>query len=521
MSSSNLSASQACPPHAARRAAFAALALLCLPCACARRPRPQNLLLIVVDTLRADHLSCYGYERETSPRLDELAADGLRFTHVQSPRAKTTPAIATLMSGLYPQQHGLRDLTMALDARVPTLAQELQRAGYRTAAIVGNFVLQKSLSALERGFQTWIEEFPETQGVPPDAVPQRTARSLTDGALELMGWGPAAPAAPAARAPAEPTQPFFLYLHYMDPHGLYDPPAEHRLFTHADARPIPPAESDARAGPETRIATYNVPPEAWLPDGRIDEAEVIDRYDGEIHFVDHEIGRLLDHMRRAGQLENTWVVVVADHGESLGEHRYWFEHGVYAYEASCRVPLIVSPPTSLAGRPAPGVRDSDLSLADLRPTLLAWLKLPAAPARASGPSGLSRAELLHAEASGRHPVFSEKVDRSERSRAVQTKAVRIGDDKLIRRYVPTGTPGEFHVVEQLFELRGDPAEEHDRLAQPGLDSSSTYAALASALEAFVRADEEFEELPRILQGEREALGRNDPETLRVLEALGY
>src|SRR5262249_10524378 len=150
-------------------------------------------------------------------------------------------------------------------------------------------------------------------------------------------------------------------LHYMDPHGLYDPPPEHRIFRRETPDPIPddpgrkPGELHAQ-----QVAEYNVPPGCSTADGRVDAALVRDLYDGEVHYADAEIGRLIEWLRGKGLLEKTVVVVTADHGESLGEHRYWFEHGRDAYETTCRVPLIVRLPAR-----APGRRDDDFSLADL------------------------------------------------------------------------------------------------------------------------------------------------------------
>ena len=430
-----------------------ALALAAGASQCAKPPQRHNVLLIAVDTLRPDHLGCYGYERPTSPHIDALAAEGIRFTHAQSPRAKTTPAMASVLTGLYPHDHGVRDLTTPLAPDVPTIAEQFVGAGYRTAAVIGNFVLQKERSGLARGFQTWVEDLPQTRGVPPDDVPERTAESLTDEALARLGLG----AAPGGATLTRDERPWFLWLHYMDPHGLYDPPAEHRLFT-SDAQDPIPKDAAAYGRFTPRIATYNVPAEAWLPDGRVDAYHVRDLYDAEIHYVDAQIGRLLDEMRRAGLLATTWVVFVGDHGESLGEHAYWFEHGAYAYEATCRVPLIVRPPDGLRRRPAPAVRHGDVSLADLGPTILQLCGVPPGKRRGSTFRGRSRAGLLQRDSTDAHPVFSEKVDRLERSRAVQTKTVRIGDWKLLRRYVqrpnpnrPEGGELELH-AEELYDL---------------------------------------------------------------------
>src|SRR5262245_56168341 len=148
-------------------------ALLLLLAACSGEPAQRpNVLLITVDTLRADHLGCYGYSKATSPRLDELARESLRFTRAATPRAKTTPAIASLLTGLYPHDHGVRDLAQPLRADVPLLQERLRASGYHSAAVVANWVLANERSGLARGFDEWSEELSDTLGVPPDDVPQ-------------------------------------------------------------------------------------------------------------------------------------------------------------------------------------------------------------------------------------------------------------------------------------------------------------------------------------------------------------
>lgn len=506
-------------------AAFAVLALA----TCARPRERANLLLVVVDTLRADRLSCAGYPRETTPHLDRLAAEGVRFTRVESPRAKTTPAVASLMTGLYPHDHGVRDLVTPLGDEAPTLAEHLASRGWDTAAIVGNFVLRDELSGLRRGFRVWIEDLPERTGVPPDDAPQRTARSLTDGALAALGLGPPAGdgAGPRGLVLRE-GRPWFLYLHYMDPHGAYTPPPEHDVFRASEPDPIPhePGPNPA-TGAAPWIATYNVLPSDRMPDGRIDAARVRDRYDGEVRYADAEIGRLLDALRASGALANTWVVVVADHGESLGEHRYWFEHGRHAYEVTCRVPLIVRPPDRLADRPAGAVRGGDVSLADLAPTLCEWLDVDPlrAPPRARGPRGRSVASLLARDAPRPRPVFCEKVERTEKLGAVQTKGVRIGDWKLLRRLAEMpaqDAPGGRRLVvlsEELYDLVRDPGETRDLSRDP--PPEAPLDRLRAELLGFLAADVGLAGLGDELQRLRERLGARDPETLRALEALGY
>lgn len=505
-----------------RACAAAFLALACA--ACSPRPARPNVLLITIDTWRADRLSCAGFPRAVTPNLDRLAAEGLRFTHVSAPRAKTTPALASLLTGLYPHDHGARDLLMPLSPAHPLLAERLRDAGWRTGAIVGNFVLRDDFSGLARGFDSWTEDLPDVLGVPPENVPQRTARSLTDGALAALGLAaPAAEAGPRS-AFARPDAPWFLWLHYMDPHGVYEAPPEHRVFERAEPEWIPPAPAPRPDGANRRwIAEYNVPADARSADGRIDAARVRDRYDAEVHYADAEIGRLLDALRAAGQLERTIVVVTADHGESLGEQDYWFEHGRNVSEATVRVPLLVRWPAQIAGGPGTGVRDQDTSLCDIAPTLLDFLGLPPLVAT-DGTGGISQAEAWRSGRSQPRPVFAEKVDRDEQEGAVQSKSVRIGDWKWIRRFAHArdATSGKERLVtlsDELYDLAADPRETTDLAAQP--PARAPVDRLVAELLRFTALDERFPELGAALREHREAVEHGDAETIRILKALGY
>jgi arylsulfatase A-like enzyme len=512
---------------------LALLAALALQPACVRPRLRPNVLLICVDTLRADHLGPGPDGASWTPELDRFAAECVVLDHVQSPRAKTTPAVASLLTGLYPHDHGVRDLTTPLAPEVETWADALSAAGHATAGIVGNYVLRDELSGLARGFDLWVEDLPDESGVPPHDVPLRRADSLTDGVLCALGLGePAADGAGPRRPLAAGRRPWFLYAHYMDPHGAYDPPEPHRSAALARAgapEPLPPEDP---ASPHRRwVADYNVPEEARLPGGGVDVARVRALYGGEVSFTDAELGRLLRALRDGGLLETTLVVITADHGESLGEHDYWFEHGRHAYEATCRVPLLVRFPDALEGRPAPGRRRGDLALADLAPTLaeLCDLPRPRAAGRAlSEVRGRSRAGLLAADRPLDEPVFCEKVERAELARAVQTKAVRLGDWKLLRRYTFVEMPGadalepERRLVvldEELYDLTADPAEARDLSDAP--PPGAPVARLSEELLRFSGADRQFAELARELQQLRERLGREDPEVLRTLRALGY
>jgi len=514
-------------PTGPTRLAGALGALALAVSSCARPPERPDILFISIDTLRSDHLSLYGYEHETSPRLDEFAKEALVFTHAQTPRAKTTPAMASVFTGLYPHDHGVRDLASPLDPRIPVLAEQLKSGGYNTIGIVANWVLTDEHSGLARGFKTWNEELSDEVGVPPHNVQQRRATSMTDAALELLDLN-------SAPKPEGQRAPWFAWLHYMDPHGAYDPPEEHRLFeTEPEWLPSPDSFTPHPIH-KPRLTEYNIPESAKTSDGRIDLAKVRALYDGEIHYVDAEIGRLFDALREAGRFETTLIIVTSDHGESLGEHRYWFEHGFYTYETTCRVPLLIHLPDRPDARAPTGLRHSDVSLADITPTILEYLNLAPLDRRRTSrtrPYGNSFARLLSEEQSKRRPVFSEKVERADLSGTIQDKAVRLGDWKLIRRYtqllpegpgapLTSGTERELIVLsEELYDLAADPGETNNLIADP--PDSAPLSELSSLLLEFFEADTDLAELAQILQRQREELESSDPESLRNLEALGY
>jgi len=255
-----------------------------------------------------------------------------------------------------------------------------------------------------------------------------------------------------------------------------------------------------------------------------------------VHFVDDQVGRLIDTLRENELLADTLVVATADHGESLGEHEYWFEHGRYAYEVTCRVPLIMRLPDGLPGlsseRPPAGRRGGDLSLVDLAPTLLELVGLDALPvwrpadSRYGDPTtrGRSQARLVLRGEGGPRAVFSEKIERAEKSGAVQTKAVRLGDWKFIRRYTHRARHDEEErelvvLSEELYDLADDPYETNNLADAP--PPGAPLDRLRAELFDYSRADVHFEDLARLLQAKREELERNDRETLRILEALGY
>lgn len=267
--------------------------------------KPTSVVLVTLDTTRADHLGCYGYEPATTPHLDRLATGGVRFDMALSPAPLTVPAHASLMTARVPRRHGARDNGMyPLPGGVPVLAESLRAAGYATAAAVSSYVLDRR-AGLARGF----DHYQDTVRVGPREAfnhEERAASQTTDVALDMLEG-------------LEP--PFFLWVHYFDPHLPYVPPE--------------PFASRHRGRP----------------------------YDGEIAFMDDQVGRLLAAVR--DRTARPLVVVAGDHGEGLGDHGE-AAHGVFLYQSTQRVPLIVAGP----GVPTGTTVAAPVGLVDIAPTVL-------------------------------------------------------------------------------------------------------------------------------------------------------
>jgi len=377
-------------------------------------PSQPNLLLIVVDTLRADHLGSYGYPLATSPAIDALAEQGVLFEQAIAPAPWTRPSAATLLTGLLPETLGLtcashnlpRKGCDVLPAGALTLAERLAAAGYDTAAVVANIQVD-SLFGFAQGYDEFASVFPDlTHDMQARADwssfkwEDTTTRDVTDRALAWL----------AERGRAR--SPFFLYLHYLDPHEPYTPPAEHaQLFASAD---------------------YDSP----YPEVRRD----LPLYDGEIHYVDSAVGRVLDSLAAAGLEDNTIVLLTSDHGEAFGEHGALDRHhGLTLFDDQLHVPLIVRAP----GRLKEGVRvTAQVRLVDVLPSLLELMGLE--------PSGLLQGHsLLKLARGGADPNLDAVAAWGYRP----LKALRTPPWKLIVDHRSGQT--------SLYNLAADPLEQHD------------------------------------------------------------
>ena len=399
-----------------------------------------NVLLITLDTTRADRIGSYGYAAAETPSLDALASKGVLFENAVTPTAFTLPSHSSIMTGLYPPFHGVRLNGGAALADVQvTLAERLAASGYRCGAVVGAFVVDQRWG-LSQGFESYDDDFEMAPDQKLDlAGVQRPGDQVVDVGL---GW---------LDQPDE--RPFFAWLHFYDPHIPYDPPEPYR--------------------------------------SRFDGGGKNGLYDGEIAFTDAQVGRLLDWLDDRGLAENTVVVVVGDHGESLGDHGEK-EHGYYIYDATVKVPLIVRVP----GADLEGVRvPAQVRTIDVLPTVLDLVGVEA-PSPLHGESLVSL--MFDPEEAGPKNAYLESMSVHLQYGWSALYSVRTSSYKFI------DAPRE-----ELYDLSWDPSESENLLKkEPEVVQGlrSTLAALREEIEVGA---------PEIQEADL------DQETLGMLAALGY
>jgi arylsulfatase A-like enzyme len=312
-------------------------------------PAGSNILLITVDTLRADHLSSYGYVRPTSPVIDRLAAEGVRFDQAQVQWPKTTPSFASIFTASYAKDNQIvRTAGQPVSCKFSMLAEMLKRQGYATAAVVANAAVGSDFY-FDQGFDEFIETWKlhESQkGADPNRAEAVT--NLAIGQLDrLKASG----------------KPYFLWVHYLDPHAPYEPPAPYRDRFQNDEHFDGSVRIPLSDKPKQQM--FGIGSERVL-DGRDELAFYVARYDAEIAYTDEQIGRLLNEMKARGLLQKTLTAFTADHGESLGDHGYYFDHGRFSFQTCLHVPLILHYPGVLGAR----VDKEPVELIHLAPTLL-------------------------------------------------------------------------------------------------------------------------------------------------------
>jgi arylsulfatase A-like enzyme/Flp pilus assembly protein TadD len=420
-------------------------ALLCCLCAlallvsCQRRPttasrelRPLNVVVITVDTLRPDHLHCYGYDKIATPTLDGIAQGGTLFETGVTQTPLTPPSHASIFTGLNPPSHKVRDTGgFILSPSTPTLASILQDRGWDTGAFISSAVLKKRFG-FDHGFSVYDDQMPRpgnTQEFLEDA--ERRAGDTVDRAVAWLD--------------GRTDKPFFMWVHLYDPHTPYDPPSPFR-------------------------ERYKDRP-----------------YDGEIAYADHELGRLMDTLRRKSPPEKTIVAVLSDHGESLGEHGE-FSHGVFLYDSTMRIAYLLSGP----GVPR-GVRVKEQARTiDLLPTIIDLLGGAAPP----GVEGSSLVPLFSGKDAGTGISYGETLFPKINMGWAELRAIRTNQWKYIRAPKP-----------ELYDLSRDPKETNNVLAEHAPEVRKLEAQLAA--------------ISHSTGAEKVETAQMDERTLAQLKSLGY
>jgi arylsulfatase A-like enzyme len=407
-----------------------------------------NVLLITIDTLRADHMSTYGGPAGT-PAADRLAAEGVRFTNAYAQLPQTTPSHAALFTGQYPSTNGVR---VSRHDRLPpeslTLAEVLADHGYRTGGLYSWYSLEGPLVGLDQGFATYrsiIVRAGMAEVLPPGAALEARDRGEN---LEAVFDGRADATTAAAiewldEAARDRARPWFLWVHYRDPHYPYQaPPPYDEMY-----EPRCPGCADGSFATLERIWAGWQPPPADL-------ARITAAYDGEISFTDAEVARLLARLDQLGLAQATAVILTADHGEAFGEHGAWF-HGLHLHQAETHVPLLVRWPGVL---PAGATVDAAAQVVDVMPTVLDFLGLPLPPAL----DGRTLWPAMRGEDVGDYVAVVELAERRH-------TAVIQGEWKLVR----DSATGQ----RSLYHLPTDPGEVRNRLSSDGAVAARLEAAL--------------------------------------------
>ncbi len=464
-----------------RRLALLALAVAAAGCG-GPAPDGPNVLLITVDTLRADRLGCYGYERDTSPRLDAFAQESVLFENAYSHAPFTAPSHASLFTSLHTEEHGVLSWGMKLAPGARTMAERFGDAGWRTGAFYNHPSLE--LNDLERGF---------------DEVGKRYFEPADDTVADFLAWVDAGGA------------PFAAWVHLWDVHRPYG----YRDWTLAAkyVQRAPLAFEETRFGAHDDVSIgreekhYNVNPERRAELGELDGDDwtfVANRYDGGVWYADRALGELFDALAERGVLDDTVVVVTSDHGESLTERdACWFTHDPFLYEETLRVPLFIRFPGGEHG----GRRVERLARGiDVLPTLLHAADLPV-----SGARGRSLVDAIEGSEEGEVYLFAQTQAKAPKEIGGEAKAspdgwvehrqaVSDGRRKLVVDLATGRT--------SLYDLERDPGEERDVARDPAYaDDRRRLTERFQAFRALPKAGQNLDELT--------------PEERKLLEDLGY
>jgi len=434
-------------------------------CARYRRAQGTNIILIVIDTLRADHLGCYGYFRNTSPNIDRFAADSLLFENCFSHAPSTSASVASILSGFLPHETRVTNKTV-MSKRLRTLPMMLRQHGYKSAAVVSNYVFRDK-RGWDNGFDVYNAKMKGHEFNRKD-IPERIAEHTTDRAVKLLK--------------KFRKDNLFLWLHYQDPHGPYTPGADY-----AGLFKSPPKKPRILRLNDTGSGRHGIPKYQKLGDNR-DFHHYVSQYDGEIRYTDEHLKRLFDTLKRLELYSDSLIIFTADHGEGMGEHDYYFAHGEYLYNTLTHVPLIIKFPAGPAG-----TKKDVVEHIDIVPTILKTLNItPGANLR-----GCDLAGAIPGDREIFAKMETEKV-RDKFKYSIITDGFKLIHTPLYDRY-------------ELYDMKQDFGEEHD------LNNETSHSQLRSELKT---------RLKRICQQDMLKLGtvrspELSAEELEKLKSLGY
>lgn len=444
--------------------------------AVAHRP---NVIFIMVDTLRADHLGCYGYDLNTTPHIDAFARESIRFTDVISQAPYTAWSVSSLMSSQYPEMMFPFDIAFVgyENPAYPVMfAETLREAGYHTSAIVSNPILERQTAIVSQGYQDYSDHIAAL------ASQQPTGQMVTDEALNTVR--------------KLKHDKFFLSLVYMDPHDPYLPHADFRFNA-----------SPSSAGVTRMIA------QRYPKDCTNIRRDTLPLYDGEIAYTDAQIGRLLDGLKKAGVYDDSLIVFFSDHGEAFGEHGT-FGHRFVVYEEAIRVPLLIKLPGKQQGRTISG----SFALLDVVPSLMQYLHLDASRLDLRGHA----VDLTATERTAAVPLYSTGLEGAQCVRYQGTKFIRTLDFEALGQTPYTQPLAQLPILsEEMYRLNVDLHEQRNILTAVPLQVNP-YRSLLQA-----RDHEMRRYLSQAMQSTTFYLGmqavrtQEKANTLERLKSLGY
>ncbi len=461
-----------------------ALAVAALTAAC--RPTsdgaaPDHLILITVDTLRADHLSAYGYPRDTSPRLAEIARQGVVFERAVAQWPKTGPSFASIFTGQFPQTTGLtHKAALSIPEAYFTLPVAMKKLDFETVGVVSNGVLGARLG-WNRGFDSYAETWtlaPESSSDPREYRRWLNARVVNQLALPLL-------------TEHRDASRLFAWIHYSDPHAPYYLPEGVEN----------PFVGDPWYVGDEPVQLFN--PEATALDDRRDLKHYVAQYDANIRFTDDHMALLLDHLDELGILQDSLVVFTADHGESLGEHGYYFGHGRLPYNPGAHVPLIFWRPD---GSLPPRRVEHPVQMVDLLPTLWEWF----APAEEPIPGIEGRSLVGDLRGDAPEPAPPAFAQAGGGSPTTHFRSVQEDRYKLIF-HPPMGQGAKRREARwELYDLENDPGETRNLLEE----ETAEFRRLRRLLKEWMKGE-------NWIRRSRQEVEAYSQETLDALKALGY